>query len=186
MVKQIVMLLVLAAAAEVAQTPAAAPSPQSAPAPAASMPEATAQDVDTIDHVVAALYDVISGPPGPRDWNRFKSLFIAEARLIPNGVRDGAAFHRVLTVDEFAQRSGQSGMQNGFFENETARKQERFGGIAHVFSTYESRREKGGQPFAKGINSIQLLWDGKRWYIVTVLWDSERPDNPIPAEYQKK
>ncbi len=167
-----------------AQAPApSAPQPP-APAPAA-MPEARPQDVDTIDHIVAALYDVISGPAGaPRDWNRFRSLFLPEARLIPNGVREGVAFHRVLSVDDYVQRAAQNTAQNGFFESETARRQQRFGAIAHVFSTYESRRERTAAPFARGINSIQLLYDGKRWYLTTIVWDSERPDNPIPAEYR--
>lgn len=177
-----VAALLLLGSFALAQAPA--PPPQQAPA-AATVPEARLQDVDTIDHIVAALYDVISGPAGaPRDWNRFRSLFIPEARLIPNGVREGAAFHRVLLVDEFAQRSAQNTAQNGFFESETARQQQRFGAIAHVFSTYESRREKAAAPFARGINSIQLLYDGKRWYLATIVWDSERPDNPIPPAYR--
>jgi len=55
--------------------------------------------------------------------------------------------------------------------------------MAQVFSTYESRHEKDGAPFARGINSIQLLWDGGRWWVATILWDSERPDNPILPQY---
>ncbi len=168
-----------------ATTPAA--TPQAAPAAPAAMPEAKPGDVDTLDHIIAAVYDVISGPAGQaRDWERFKSLFIPEARLIPNGVRDGAAFHRVLSPAEFAQRNTAAASQQGFFEREVSRQQQRYGAIAHIFSTYESRHEKEGEVFARGINSFQFLWDGKRWYVVTILWDSERPDNKIPAEYQKK
>jgi len=183
MVRVWIAVIVLCATVMAQTTPA---TTAQAPTSAAPNAEARAQDVDTIDHIVAALYDVISGPPGPRDWARFRSLFIAEGRLIPNGVRDGAPFHRVLSVEDYVQRATQNTQQQGFFENETARRQEKFGAIAHVFSTYESRHEKGAQPFARGINSIQLLNDGKRWYIVSVVWDPERPDNPIPAEYQKK
>jgi len=63
----------------------------------------------------------------------------------------------------------------------------RFGNVVHAFSTYESRRAQAdAQPFARGINSIQLYHDGTRWWVMTLMWDSERPDNPIPAKYLKR
>jgi len=77
--------------------------------------------------------------------------------------------------------------KNGFFEREISRKTESFGTITHAFSTYESRRTKeDAKPFARGINSIQLVNDGTRWWIVTVFWDSERPNNPLPEKYLTK
>jgi hypothetical protein len=196
MMKQLAILLLICTAAAAqsaapqAQTSAPAQSsPTQSPsaAPAASMPAAKPADVDTIDHIIAAIYDVISGPAGQaRDWDRFRSLFIAEARLIPNNVRDGEALHRVLSPDQYVERARQGFAQQGFFESEASRKQERFANIAHIFSTYESRREKAGQPFARGINSIQLLYDGKRWYVVTIMWQAEDPKHPLPAEYVHK
>jgi len=163
--------------APTAQTSAAAPA----------MPEARAQDVDTVDHIIAALYDVISGPAGQaRDWDRFRSLFIPEARLIPNSVRpDGSTTHRVLSPADYVERARNSFAQQGFFENEVARRQQQFANIVHAFSTYESRHEKGAPPFARGINSIQLLSDGKRWYVVTIMWQGEDASHALPAEYLK-
>ena len=148
-----------------------------------------ADDVKSVDAIVAALYDVISGPAGqPRDWDRMKSLFVPGARLIPAVASpDGGATARVLDVDGYIQRSGAVLEKNGFFEREISRKTEAFGNILHLFSTYESRHTASDpQPFARGINSIQLLKDGDRWWIVTVYWDAERPGNPIPAEYLPK
>lgn len=150
------------------------------------VPEAKPADVASIDSILAALYDVISGPAGPRDWDRFNSLFIPEAHLIFTGKKpDGTPVHRALTPKEYQERSGEYFLKEGFFENTIANKIDRFGQVAQVFSTYESRHEKGAKPFARGINSIQLLNDGKRWWVVSILWDSERPDNPIPAQYLK-
>ncbi len=198
--KHLVSLVVLFAfcAGAIAQQPGASQArPQPAPAvpaqPAASAPAASsasvakAEDVDTIDHIIAALYDVISGPAAQeRDWNRFRSLFIPEARLVPNGLRPtGEAFHRVLSPDEYAERAKQGFSQQGFFENEALRKLERFANVAHAWSAYESRHEKGGQPFARGVNSIQLLNDGTRWYVVTIMWQGEDPKHPLPPEYVK-
>jgi len=152
--------------------------------PAAANPS----DVASMDSVVAALYDVISGPAGKkRDWNRFRSLFIPGARLIPTGKRQsGEISSRVMSTDDYATASGKFLEENGFFEKEVARRVESFGNIAHVFSTYESRHKADdAKPFARGINSIQLMNDGKRWWIVTVFWQGEGPDNPLPEKYLK-
>jgi hypothetical protein len=148
--------------------------------------EAAPKDVGSMEGILAALYDVISGPAGqPRDWDRFRGLFVPGARLIPTTRQADAPFTtRVMDPDGYAKASGPGLEKNGFYEKEVARQVETFGNITHVFSTYESRRKADdAKPFARGINSIQLLNDGKRWWIVTVYWQAERPDNPIPAKY---
>src|SRR5262245_52222834 len=166
-------------------TSAQTPSPTPAASPTATAPAANPADVATMDAIVAALYNVISGPAGARDWNRFRSLFAPGARLIANGVRpDGEVVSRVMSPDDYAGRNGPFFEKNGFFEREISRRTERFGMIAHVFSTYESRHAADDtKPFARGINSIQLLNDGKRWWIVTVFWQGEDEKTPLPAEY---
>ena len=168
-----------------AQTPTPSPTPSSTPAQTATAPAANPADVATMDSIVAALYDVISGPPGARNWDRFRSLFVPGARLIPTGRRPtGEVGSRVLTPEEYIQRSAPLIEKNGFFEREISRRTERFGSIAHLFSTYESRHAKDEEkPFARGINSIQMMNDGKRWWIVTVFWQGEDDKNPLPAEY---
>lgn len=154
-----------------------------------SPPSASASDVASMDSIVAALYDVISGPAGKkRDWDRMRSLFIPGARLIPTGKRQsGEVGSRVLTVEDYINGSSKSLEENGFFEKEIARRTETFGNIAHVFSTYDSRHTADDvKPFARGINSIQLMNDGKRWWIVTVFWQAEGTDNPLPEKYLNK
>lgn len=144
------------------------------------------KDAVSMDSIVAALYDVISGPAGQkRDWDRMRSLFIPGARLIPTAKQPGGNYAtRVMDVEGYISASGPGLERNGFFEKEVARRVERFGKIAHVFSTYESRRHADDpQPFARGINSIQLMNDRNRWWVVTVFWQAERPENPIPAKY---
>lgn len=148
--------------------------------------QADPADVSTLDGIVAAVYDVISGPAGQaRDWNRWHSLFAPGARLMPVGRSgDGTVTHRVMTPEDYATGSGPRLEQMGFFEVEVHRVTESFGQIAHLFSTYESRRNAGdAEPFARGINSFQLMNDGTRWWVLSILWDSERADNPIPARY---
>ena len=148
-------------------------------------PAARAADVGSIDTIVAALYDVISGPAGQkRDWNRMRSLFVPGARPIPTAIREAGAEARIRDVEAYIAGATATLERNGFFEREIFRKTEAFGNIAHVFSTYESRRTAADPaPFARGINSIQLLKDGDRWWIVTVFWDAERPGTPLPPQY---
>jgi len=146
--------------------------------------EARPADVASIDTILTALYDVISGPAGDRDWERMRTLFAPDARLIPVRVaEDGSAEARVRTLEEYIEGSNPYFQENGFYETEVARTTEAFGHLVHVFSTYESRHSPEEPPFTRGINGIQLLKDGERWWIVTIFWESERPGEPIPAKY---
>lgn len=165
---------------------------QTAPATAvvatpAAAPVAVRQaDVATVDGIVAALYDVISGPAGqPRDWDRMRSLFAPEGRLMAVGPRpEGVYGLRAMAVDDYIARNSKAFATMGFFEREAARSTEAFGQIVHVFSTYESRHARGdAEPFQRGINSIQLYNDGKRWWIVNVLWRAEDASLRLPERY---
>ncbi len=166
--------------------PSPMPSQQTQPAPTPSTPAANPADVSSIDAILTAVYDVISGPAGKkRDWDRMRSLFIPGARLIPTGPRPGNSYgSRVLTVEDYVTRGTTLFEKEGFFEKEVARRTESFGQIAHVFSTYEARHSPDdAKPFIRGINSIQLMNDGKRWWIVTIFWQAEDVQNPLPEKY---
>ncbi|HEY4099645.1 MAG TPA: hypothetical protein VGM20_02085 [Gemmatimonadales bacterium] len=143
-------------------------------------------DVASEDAIVAALYDVISGPAcQDRDWDRFRGLFAPGGQLIPKEELDPARFGiHAETPEEFADLAGPSMEHLGFFEKEVWHTGESFNGVVHRFSTYESRRAAGdAAPFARGINSIQMLYDGRRWWLVTVYWAAEQPGVPIPDRY---
>lgn len=179
-------LTILAAAALLTfATPATAqtagPSPAVTPTPAADP-----ADVASPEALVAALYGVISGDKGvPRDWDRFRSLFHSTGRLMPTG-RDssGVGATRAMTPDDYITRNGAYLVAEGFHEREIAQRTERYGRIAHVFSTYEGLHSLSDpQPFARGINSIQLFNDGARWWVISIYWHSETADTPIPPAY---
>jgi hypothetical protein len=143
-------------------------------------------DVESVDAIVAAVYDVISGPAGQaRDWDRWRSLFLPDARLIgvsPN--RERGTQPSAMAPESYVQRNGPFLEETGFFEDEIGRTQEEFGPVVHLFSAYQSKRTLDDpEPFARGINSFQLYDDGDRWWVVTVYWTSERPDLPIPQRY---
>ena len=147
-------------------------------------PAARPADVESIDAIMRAIYDVISGPAGQkRDWDRFRSLMAPGARLIPTGRRaDGTGGMRVWTAEEYIQTAGPQLETSGFFEREIGRKLERYGNVVHLMSAYDSKRTLNDPaPFARGVNSFQLFFDGKRWWVVTIFWEQETPANPIPA-----
>jgi hypothetical protein len=139
--------------------------------------------VDTIEHILVAVYDVISGPPGPRDWDRFHSLFYPGAHFIPSRSTKDGLVAKMYTADEYIDRSGPYFAKEAFYESSVANRIEVWDHIAHVWSTYESRHAKNEKPFQRGINSFQLFNDGKRWWVLNVYWEGEEPDHPIPDKY---
>ncbi len=154
---------------------------------AAKVPAPKLQDVQSVDAIMHAAYDVISGPAGARDWNRFRSLFLPQARFTQVGKGpDGAAFVISWNVDEFIRDAGDVFAKDPFYENAIVNQPQSYGNMTQVLSSYESHRSPGDKPFDRGVNSFQVLNDGKRWWVVSIFWDSERPDNPLPANLAKK
>lgn len=178
----------LAAALALGMGAGSASAQQAPAAPATAGGQARSGDVATVDAIVAALYDVISGPAGaPRDWNRMRSLFAPEGRLMAVAMRpDGTVVMRTMTVEDYITRNAPAFQKIGFFEKEAARTGETFGQVAHVFSTYESRHAPGdAKPFQRGINSIQLYNDGTRWYVLNLVWRGEDDKLQLPERYLK-
>jgi hypothetical protein len=154
-----------------------------------------ASDVDTVDHLLASLYDVISGPAGKaRDWDRFRSLFLPDGRLgvirpdIPatrdDPKREGDAV--LLSPEMYVQRDDPYFKTHGFFEHGIANRVEAFGNLVQVWSTYESRHAANDeQPFARGVNSLQIVHAQGRFWIASILWDEERSGVTLPEKYLK-
>lgn len=154
---------------------------------AAKVPAPKADDVKSLDAIMHAAYASISGPAGPRDWDRFRSLFLPQARFTQVGENpDGSKFVISWGVDEFIRDAGAIFAKEPFYENAIVNKPDSYGGMTQVLSSYESKRTPDGKPFERGMNSFQLLNDGKRWWIVSIFWDSERPNNPLPAKMERK
>jgi hypothetical protein len=157
--------------------------PMTPPANRAEGPAADPQDVATINAIVHAYYDVISGDENEtRDWDRFLSLFMPQARFVRAG--GAGAAPTMLTPEQFVAANRRYFERGGYFERSVREHVDTFGAVAHVFSTYESRRRADDEePYSRGINSIQVISSGGRWWIATIMWDHERADGPpIPPE----
>jgi hypothetical protein len=182
-----------AAAAETAAPVPPPPLPGSIDAHPAWPHAKNPGDVDTVEHLVSSLYDVISGPAGkPRDWDRFRSLFLPDGRLAViradapakdnQPERKSDAVFR--TPDNYVERNDPYFKSNGFFERTIANRVEEFGNLVHVWSTYESRHTlMDSAPFARGINSIQIVHAQGRFWLANVMWDDERPGLTLPEKY---
>jgi hypothetical protein len=156
-----------------------------------AVPRPSDADGSSVDAVIAALYASVSHDSATApNWERMRSIFLQVGMLIPPKNPKSDMF-TVLDVDGFEQRVRESvaaakakGDPTSFFEREIARRLDCFGNVCQAFSTYESRRAPSDEkPFVRGINSIQLVNDGRRWWIASVVWDTERADNAIPAQY---
>lgn len=143
-------------------------------------------DVQSIDAITKALYEVISGEAGtPRDWARFKNLFTADAKLIPTVKnQEGKIVYRTMTPDQYVEMFT-SRISTGFFERELARKTEEYGTIVHLFSTYETKTKSDGPVTNRGINSIQLFKDNDRYYVMNIFWCAESMGFSLPDKYLK-
>ncbi|HEV2117645.1 MAG TPA: hypothetical protein VGR48_16545 [Terriglobales bacterium] len=153
--------------------------------PPAKTSDPFAEDGRSIDSIIHAMYEVISGPAGERNWGRFHSLFAPQAILATVSQKNGQVRQVIMTPDDYVHGAETYFQQHAFYESEIARHTEQFGNITHVFTTYASRHDLKSEPFERGINSVELINDGTRWRILTIAWDSERADNPIPAEFLK-
>ena len=183
----------LVSAPAAAQDSSPAPAAKAEPAPAdpfAGIPAARPQDVTSIDSIVAALYDVISGDAGvERNWDRFRSLFYPGARMIPTGknAKTGKIGARIASPEDYIKANEAFLEGEGFHEQELSRRVDSFGTIAQVFSAYEARNKLSDpKPFLRGINSIQLFNDGKRWWVMSVAWSPESAEYPLPKRYTEK
>lgn len=184
-------VLALAGAAVAQEKSTAAPaSPTLGAATPTPQPAANPEDVKSIDAIIAAMYDVISGDAGvERNWDRFRTLFYPGARMIPTGrsATTGKINARIASPDEYIKASESFLEGEGFHEIELSRHMDGFGNIVQVFSVYEARHKKSDpKPFLRGINSIQLFNDGNRWWIMTVAWSPETAESPLPAKYLQK
>jgi hypothetical protein len=144
----------------------------------------------SVDGVIHTLYDVISGPAGhERDWDSFRTLFAENARMyisVPDN--DNNLVLKSITPDEYVERNNTRLADIGFNEAELYRIINAYGAGTQVFSTYESHytNKNGEEEISQGINSIQLFFDGERYYIVSIFWDANAKDIQVPARYLPK
>lgn len=148
------------------------------------------EDLGTVNGIIHTLYDVISGPVGEtRNWNLFRSLFVENARMyiaVPD--KDSSAVLKSITPEEYAERNKTRLADIGFNEDELYRITNTYGAGTQIFSTYESHftNKDGAQEITKGVNNIQLYFDGDRYYIVSIFWDANAKNIEVPDRYLPK
>lgn len=152
----------------------------------AQYPEAS--DVASPESIVSATYEAIQRAPGDEySWDRFRSLFLAEATLVPNTEQSGGSL-RILSPEDFVALVDSGTViggpdDRGFVEEELHQVVERYGDVAQVFSTYQKHFWEDDQILGRGINAFQLVYNDDRWWIVSIAWDEEIGAGPIPEAY---
>ncbi len=178
---RLILFLVLTAALLGPAPHAQAPDPH--PATAAPACPSTA----TLDQLITAVDAAVSGPAN-QDRTCFRTLFLPDARLIPIRIAaDGTATPHILTVQDWIDAVAKRGSMV-FYERQIKVRSETWAHVAHLWSTYETRTTPDGKPpegkvMDRGINSIQAIFDGKRWQVIEITWQAEKPEDPVPAKY---
>lgn len=136
----------------------------------------------TLDQLIKALDAAVSGP-ADKDRACFRDVMLPDARLMPLvKAADGSVAPRILTVDGWIDAVRKRGSQV-FDERQVNVRTETWGHMAHLWSTYETRTSPDAKPEARGINSIQAVFDGQRWRVISIVWQAETPDVPVPQKY---
>jgi hypothetical protein len=150
------------------------------------------KDVESVDAIINAMYAVISGPAGPKDWDRERYILHPTARMM-RGLPPGeppadppTPGLRVFSEEQFIAQVAPKLLAEDFYEYETGREEFRFGRWVYAVSAYASARGLDQPPFARGINGVQLWFDAGRWWVMSVIWDWEAGENRIPARLREK
>jgi len=150
----------------------------------------SSEDLSTVDGLIHSLYDAISGPAGQnRNWNVFRNLFAENARMyIAVKDKDSNYSLKIITPEEYAERNKTRFPDIGFNEDELYRITNTYGAGTQIFSTYESHftNKNGEQEIIKGVNNIQLYFDGERYFIVSIFWDADAKNIEVPDRYLPK
>ncbi|QSQ11254.1 nuclear transport factor 2 family protein [Myxococcus landrumensis] len=181
--------------AKSAPTPPAPPSPmklasERTQAALKLAPPGRPTDVKSVEDVVTALYDVISGPAGKaRDWQRFRSLFYPGAQMasVQRPRPDGRPGVAPVTPEDYVTWGEGYFKEHGFFERETHRQVSGYGDLVNVLSAYEIRTSPEAAPLLRGVNNIQLVFDGQRWWVLHISWTDEKAAGaPVPTAFTRK
>lgn len=171
--RYLALAFALVPAAVVAQAPAESTSADVSVA----CPPAT-----TLDELIKALDDAVSGP-GNKDRACLRDLMLPDARLaVVHKAEDGSYTPRILTVDDWIDAVAKRGSE-AFYERQIKVQADSYGHFASLWSTYEIRDTPDGKATVTGINSVQAVNDGKRWHVLTVLWEPDTTAGPVPKKY---
>jgi hypothetical protein len=137
-------------------------------------------DVATVDGLMKAFYEVVNvGPEGPRQWDRDRTLYSPWIRFVALGASPSGRAEVAIWTQQQLVDATEPLLRSGFREREIHRTMRRYGRMVHVDSTYET--ELSGKR-SRGVNSLELYFDGARWWMASAMWQSEDRDHPLPAE----
>jgi hypothetical protein len=149
----------------------------------------SATETGSPEALLTSLYAFISGPKEQkRDIEKIRALFHLQARIVVAAKHpDKGAFIRPLELEAFLSFALPQWEKTGFFEKGLTMSVQKQGGLAQVWSPYEIRLAADGPVLYTGLNALQCAWDGKRWWITHLSFESQASGvEAVPAPEPKK
>ncbi len=131
-------------------------------------------DQALIDQTITKVFEAICFEPGqPPNMPQLRDYFTEPGLLIDYNQEEPL----ILKVDDFIahfNQQWQAGNIPSLEDREIHQETHIYGRVAHRFSFYEARFNKSDeQPFAQGVNSIQLIKIGDQWRVTSMAWNDD-------------
>jgi hypothetical protein len=142
----------------------------------AMVPKARPEDVATTEAIVRALHESVNGPKGPWNSDRFRSLFLPNALLADvTKNKQGNVVISNRPLDSFLKDVQDAHNTSGWYETVTKIMQiskfdKHGGGLAAVYYHGVASTTPGGKPEEDGDSMAILMYDGKRWWVLSDTW----------------
>ena len=142
--------------------------------------EKYAKDVESVDAIINAYYDVVSGASNaPWEFERDKYIHSQNAvitRLDENGKAESH------TLEAEYVPIGLSPKED-FHEIELKRIVSKYGNIAQVWSAFEIRTDPKTETNNRGLNNIQLHYENGRWFIDSWTCEMESENSSVVTDF---
>jgi hypothetical protein len=154
---------------------------------AKAAPVARSSDVSSPEALLSALHDSVSGPAGPVDWNRFRSLFLPSARLGSSTTDSKGVARITLASPEELIKSGASERERvPWYEVILVKRIQRFDNIAVAYYSHDNRSSPDGGVVQQSVNVCEMLYDGTRWWILSDIWNVVPKSTKLPPDLDPK
>lgn len=142
--------------------------------------------VKSIDGIVKEVLRLVSGEKGKtRNWEALRNLFLPTATFTVLNNSDSIPQPvETVSLDDFIKLMHDEYYEQGYLEYEIGKTIDEYNGIANVFQSFYGKDSENREE--RGINSYQLVYFKKRWWVANLLWTGDTNGVKIPDKYLDK